>query len=822
MTLRAVLPCVSLALVCTSVGAQTTSVAHYVVGGIEVQRWVESGEAKASWQRPGEPLRPLLAPDDRLHFLLQSFDPLAGVPQFAAPLDAPAGTRLRIVQFQTQVLEPYRSQVELAGAEVLHYLPANALFVRCDAAVVPALQALPSVRWVGDLANAFKLDAALRAFLVAGGTAAVECNLVLGRKSDRAQLIARIGGMQAQLVDACDGSVMVRARLTPPQLGSLLDTDVVTWADLAGPDGFDMDHARAQGGADAVETIAGYRGQGVRAEITEPFDETHQDLAGRVAVRGANLATDHGQCAAGIVGGSGAGNAAARGLLPDCDLIEGAYTSATHYAQIQGSVDPLLPWHTMVATASWGAALSTTYNAVSQAMDDALFDSDLTRLNSMSNNGNQTCRPEAWAKNIISVGGVRHLDDAFPGNDHWWWPGETGAASIGPATDGRIKPDMVAYYDWVQTTDLPGTAGFTGTDYTLDFNGTSAATPIVAGYVGLLQQMFTDGVFGNPLPMPATPANRFANKPHMTTSKALVCNTASQYPFVGPGHDLTRTHQGWGFPAVDRAYANRHRMLVVDEYETLSLGQTREYWVNVAPGTPEFRATLTWADPAAQANANIHLVNDLNLKVTRFADGTSWWGNHGLLDGTESTPSGLADDRNTLESVYLSNPQPGAYRIAVEAVSIVEDGKVETPALDVDFALVCHPLGGGSHVDTGLQFTFASSGPGDLHMQCTNVPATGWSEGFTAMSFDTSRGLGFGGFFGLEVDGITGGLWVLPIEAGSAFHFPNAPGTYPFADYVLPPFIVTWLAGFRVDGVVLLLDAGDVVFASNVDRITLQ
>ena len=41
---------------------------------------------------------------------------------------------------------------------------------------------------------------------------------------------------------------------------------------------------------------------------------------------------------------------------------------------------------------------------------------------------------------------------------------------------------------------------------------------------------------------------RFKNRPHFTTTKALLIHTAKQYKFEGENHDLTRTHQGWGFP----------------------------------------------------------------------------------------------------------------------------------------------------------------------------------------------------------------------------------------------------------------------------------
>ncbi|MBL9078221.1 MAG: S8 family serine peptidase [Planctomycetes bacterium] len=803
----------------------TAQTLQYGAGAVEVRRTSQAGVERAEWSHDGgQHWRPLRAPDDLLHLRAATFDPLAGVPVWAPPLDAPAGSTLRLVQFHTQVLAAYRAEIEATGAEILYFLPASALLVRCDAAAAAAIAALPCVRWFGGVPNAVKLDAALQAFVLGGGTTKVACNLVLAAKADRLAVLAQVLQVGGQIVSPGDGSTMVRAALQPAQLVALLAFDTVVWADVAGADGTDMDRVRAIGGADAVELFGGYRGQGVRIDMTEAVDETHPDLLGRVLARGLNASDPHGHCVGSILGGSGAGLAAARGMLPDALLIEGAYNSANHYAVIQDSVDPLLGWRAQLATASWGAATTQFYDSVSMAMDDALFDADLPRLNSMGNNGNQLARPEAWAKNSISVGAVKHLNDTNPGNDRWNAPGDASAASIGPAADGRLKPDIVGFYDSIQTADLPGLPGFTITNYLTNFGGTSAAAPMVAGHVGIQLQMFTDGLFGNSLPLPATAANRFENRPHMTTAKALLCNTARQYPFVGVAHDLTRSHQGWGFPDLQRTWDQQRRIVVVDEYETLQTGEAREYWVHVEPGTPELRATLAWADPAALPAASIQLVNDLDLRVTRYADGAVWWGNHGLDGDTASKVGGAPNQRDTLESVYLKDPLPGAYLVRVEAASIVSDGKVETPQLDTDFALVMHPVGGYRN-DTGFRFEFTSTGPGDLGFRCQNVPTTGWNDGFTAVSVSTGRGVGFGRFFGLEDDVVTYGMWSIPAFVGNPFHFvPGGTGAYPFTPFTFDPAFVGWLASYQLqlDAVVLLWNGDELVAASNVDRIQVQ
>jgi serine protease AprX len=790
-------------------------VLQFTSGAHTVRRWSDAAGGHVAIRRDGTAAWVEVAPpDDRLLTRHGEFDPKHGMPPYAGALAAPAGTRLHVVQFHTQVLADYRDALQRAGVEILHFLPANALVVRGDAKAIAAVHALACVRWAGAMPNAFKFDADATSFVNSTNDAR-EWNLVLAAKKDRATLAGQVAGLGGTVTELCEGSILIRASLTPAQLLAVASLDTFVWADPATEAGYDMDNARVQGGGNYVETMGGYVGTGVRAEITEYFQETHPDFAGRFVVRGTNNVSSHGHCTAGIVAGTGAGNPAARGMMPGCTVIEGGYTNpANHYAQITGS--PVAPWNSMQATSSWGSAQTPNYTSVSANVDDALFDADFVRTQSMSNTGNQNVRPEAWPKNSISVGGVSHGNNSNPADDVWT------SASIGPASDGRLKPEICAYYENVLTSDRTGTSGYNSGDYYPAFSGTSSATPIVNGHVGLIQEMFTDGLFGNPLPQPATPANRFENRPHMATVKAMLCNTAAQYTFSGTTANLSRYKQGWGFPGLQRLYDQRNNIVVLDEYDTLQVGQDRTYWVFVAPGTPELRVTMVYTDPSNLALAAVHLVNDANLKVTRFADGTFWWGNNGLAAGNFSTSGGTANNRDNLEAVYLQNPTPGLYRVDVNALSIAQDAKIETPQVDLDFALAMHPMGGGYRTSGGLTLDLSSTGPGNLTFGASNVPAAGWTEGYTVLSFDTTRGRGFGRFFGVEDDALTVLLWNTGAAANNPFHFTNTPGAYPFTSFVFPePGIISFLAGIPVDATMMLWNGANLVAVSNTERHTL-
>ena len=816
-----------LSLFAVGASAQDTTTSQErscVVQGATV-RWSSDG---AAIERPGRASFSLPSADGLLRLRSGTFDPRLGEPAFSSALLAPPNTRLFAVQFHTAIVPEYRAELESLGLEVVAYWPQSAYLVRGERGAALALAQRPFVRWIEALAIGHKLEPALHSLFVRKSGPqphAIDCNVVLADKADRARLIHRIEDAGGLVLNPNYGSIYVHARLSAQQLLAIAASDDVLWVDRSSAIEVDMNFARIQGGANAVEFSGGMTGTGVRVHVLEGLQQTHRDWTLPLLIQHDGLES-HGHCTGMIVAGNGAGNTNARGLLPNSQIVESSVFSwglTSRFAVTSQAIDPAGPFRVMQATASWGHAATLDYTSVSAELDSVLFDLDLATTQSQSNTGTQQSRPQAWAKNVISVGGVWHYDNANPVDDTWARAGAS-SASIGPASDGRIKPDLCAYYDSVGCGDLMGADGYSQTDYTSAFGGTSAATPIVNGYLGLAQQMFTDGAFGHRLPTAATAANRFWNKPHMTTAKALLCSTAASYAFSGAEHDLTRTHQGWGFPAIDKLWQNRSKMLVVDESETLTHGASRLYYVYVAPGTPELRATLTWADPPAIPSAAVHRVNDLDLEVRYFHDGRTWNGNKGLDVGNASAQGGTPDRTNTMEQVWLPNPTPGIYAITVTAAQIVVDGRVETPEMDADFALVAHPMGAGYRSTSSMSMQLTSTVPGDLRLRLSNVPTTGWVEGFTFASLDTQRPFGFGAFFGIEFDHFTAASLSSPAWAGDPFHFVNgAASLYPYATYVVPAPIALQLQGATVDAFAMLFDAtGRIAAMSNISRAVIR
>lgn len=382
----------------------------------------------------------------------------------------------------------------------------------------------------------------------------------------------------------------------------------------------------------------------------------------------------HGTNVYGIVFGNGAhdgdGRADAAGWLACAE--QGIFADKDDLSDRYAHTAELLahPYRALFQTNSWGNATTTEYDSYSWELDDIAWRHDIAILHSQSNTGSRESRPQAWAKNVISVGGVRHGNDTISANDYWG-----GAASIGPAADGRQKPDIVHWNDHILTTTASG--------YRPDFNGTSSATPLAAGSLGIILQLWSENAWGNA----PEGVDAFERRPHAATAKALLIDAAESYAFSGTEHELSRAKQGWGRPSVRRARERASRSLVVDLSTPLEAGESALYEVQVAQGEAELALTLTWPDPPALPGAATQRVNDLDLLV-RAPDGTLYHGNAGLTEGLYSQPGGSPDTVDTVERVVLPFPQEGFWSVEVRASAINDEGWLATPEDDAAFALV--------------------------------------------------------------------------------------------------------------------------------------
>lgn len=752
-------------------------------------------------------------PQPRVMLRFSEFDPAQSEPAIPPSLMAEADSRLFLVQFKSLITEQGRAELRSAGAEIHTYIPDQSYLVRMDPSAFADVQQLSSVRWVTPFHVAYKADPDILADMIAGAAQTARYNIVLvDPKRDAGDVEGKIAEIGGRVEASADGGLLVEATLSPAQLETVLGHNGVQWVDRWDPIETDMNNARIQSGANSVETISGIDGKGMRAHVYEGIHRTHPEFGARPPYRVAPIwyrsssSSSHGTNTAGQVFAQGL-NANYKGGMP---FAQALYTPSggSRYTLTRDITDPNQQYKAMLQTASWGGSRTTNYTSVSADTDNCIFDFDLFVTQSQSNSGGRPSRPQAWAKNIASVGGFSHRNNSIASDDCWCNTGSTG-----PAADGRIGVTMAGYYDSINTTN--GSNG-----YTTGFGGTSGATPLCNGLSGLIIQMHTDGLFG----YPAAPSHdvRYQYVPHFTTSKALVISGTRQLSFTGT-RKANRFQQGWGFPSVSDVYDNRDNMLVIDELDVIKQGENRSYFVFVRPGTSEFRAVMHYSDPAAAANATVHRINSLDLRVNA-PGGLGYWGNGGLIAGPWSTPGGEPNDRDTEECVFLQNPASGVYEVNVRATAVRQDSHVETAVVDADFALVVRGVGGGRNTQ-GMNLDLISSASGQFDVSLTNVPAGGWVGGMTLMSLDTSRHAALGDLFGLESDVLALSILPLAPSAGNVFSFTNSANAadYPNASFSFPAPIATVLMGRKIDGVAFVYDAsGSIVEVSNVDRQIIQ
>ena len=270
--------------------------------GTRVVVWKEE---QGGSQRPfyaigknGGPLSTVKQTSYELRMLHHSFDPLVLVPETPAMLAAPPSSNLYIVQFVTQPLEEYREEIRALGGKVYSFLAHHAQIVRMSPTARAEVEAKPWVRWIGPYHPADRMEAFLRDRAENANTFySLLRYRILVFPGGKAAVAQRIASMGAQLDWADAGKHLVEATLTPEQLFEVAGWDEVQFIDRWGPMEKDMDIVRTMGGADYVETVAGYTGQGVRGEsFDEEFNVNHPDWASRPALVHGGLVPpgDHG------------------------------------------------------------------------------------------------------------------------------------------------------------------------------------------------------------------------------------------------------------------------------------------------------------------------------------------------------------------------------------------------------------------------------------------------------------------------------------------------------------------------------------------------
>jgi hypothetical protein len=417
-------------------------------------------------------------------------------------------------------------------------------------------------------------------------------------------------------------------------------------------------------------------GSGVVLSVKEqPFDTTDIDLAGRILFNSvfAQASVQHATTMATLAAGAGNSGPFSKGVAPRATI-----TTASFANLMPEAIDTLRRLGVSVQNHSYGVGLENFYGIEAAAYDDQCRRNPyLLHTFSAGNAGTQTPAIGAYA----GVGNVANLTGQFKLSKNTISVGEVNAVGVvqnissrGPAHDGRIKPELVAFGS----------------------GGTSEAAALVSGAGVLLQQAFRNAN-GNRLPPSAL-------------VKAALFNSATD---VGRANVDYET----GFGALNVLGAlqtiTQNRFVV----DSLTGTQTRQYNINVPAGATRLKVTLVWADLPAAAGATTALVNDLDLEVqTPAAQTVLPWGLSAVavIDSLRKPAIRKRDRLNNAEQVTITAPQAGTYTLRVVGFNVTGGQQ---------------PFAVAYEVQTGLQqFTYPVKG---LRIDTTTAFRVRWLGSFT-------------------------------------------------------------------------------------------
>jgi subtilisin family serine protease len=638
------------------------------------------------------------------------------------PLGESPVAGLFLVQFQGEVQPQWKEQLETMGVQLLRYVPDDAYIVRLNGVRLSQLRSISFVKWVGPYKMEHKIHTGLQGQMRAGKTGlqltnTIGVSILFSPRATGQEIgeIRRMVGGKVQESHLRQGMVL-RGVISPANLNTLAQSSAVLWVEPA-PKMKLVDEVSSKiiGGDDGLTGTftttqqLGYTGAGVTVAVADSglhngdAATMHPDLFGRVDAflfyGGLTDAADehsHGTHVAGIIAGNAAtgeadenGSLYGLGVAPESHLVaqrifDGAgnyfappsYETLTRDA-VRNGAD--------IGSNSWGDDTQGRYDISAAEFDELVRDADaLTSgdqpyiLEFSAGNagpGLQTIGSPAVAKNVIASGATESTRDEFiiygDGPDYM-----ADFSSRGPCEDGRIKPDVVAPGTWISSAKSASATDENAwspiSDNYIYMGGTSQAGPHVSGAAAVFVQYYRSQ-HTNATPSPAL-------------VKAALINSAVPLDEIGGTGPIPNEDEGWGLVDLTEIIGSPKVYDYVDQTTTLSTGQIFEHRTFIRDTSEPLRITMAYTDEPGFPGAIPALVNDLDLEVVA-PDGAIYRGNQ--FDAGESVPNAPSADRiNNVEAVYITTPTPGEYIVRVRARNVVQDARVETGAVDQDFALV--------------------------------------------------------------------------------------------------------------------------------------
>ncbi|MGI9158125.1 MAG: S8 family serine peptidase, partial [Saprospiraceae bacterium] len=381
----------------------------------------------------------------------------------------------------------------------------------------------------------------------------------------------------------------------------------------------------------AQKNYPGLDGGGVTVSVKEyRFDSSDVDFKNR-HIPNPKSAYDldpHADIMATLIGGAGNSGPAGAGVAPGAYLVSSSFIGLLPDADADYDFLGIA-----VQNHAYGVGIENYYGAGALAYDvSTTRHPDLLHVFSAGNLG-QNAAPSGryagltgWAnlsgnfkmaKNALTVGAVDSFYQILP------------FSARGPAYDGRVKPELVAF----------------GQD------GSSGAAALTSGAAAVIRQAFFE---------------KNGYLPSSALLRAILIGGADD--LEAPGPDFK---SGFGNLNLKKSLDLLFGGQVVEA--TVAPGDSAVIVASAPPNAVRGRVTLAWNDLPAAPNASNALVNDLDLQV-RAPNGSvqlPWVLNVFPHPDSLALPARTGRDTlNTVEKLVIENPGAGAYQIVVVGTRI--------------------------------------------------------------------------------------------------------------------------------------------------------
>ncbi|WP_158538645.1 S8 family peptidase [Chitinophaga skermanii] len=421
-------------------------------------------------------------------------------------------------------------------------------------------------------------------------------------------------------------------RTTKDQLNQLLYDPAITFADVLRTPKTEINVALYNMAINNIELVRSKQpllnGHTEIVSIREDlFDTTDIDLHGKY-IRTANTASTlnaHTTIMATLVAGAGNAGPAALGVAPAAQLTSSSFTTL-----LPDDPQTFRLQKTILQNHSYGVNIENYYGAEAAAYDQMVIEAD-TFVHVFSSGNIGTTTPTSGQYQGIQ--GVANLTGTFKQAKNVLVIGGTDGKNVvadlsskGPAYDGRLKPEIVAYGE----------------------DGTSGAAAITSGAITLLQQAYK---------------SKFTQAPPSALLRAIVMSSATD--INTPGIDYTS-----GYGALNLSAALH--VLQASQFAKTTLTSNGQYTlpIQVPTNTGQLKVTIAWNDPAAEANSAKALVNDLDMQViSPDSDITLPWvlSTFPLKDSLLKAATRGVNHVDNHEQVSITAPAAGTYHVHIKA-----------------------------------------------------------------------------------------------------------------------------------------------------------